>query len=49
MEFEEVIREIGKRVDFDLDQLVKEIEERYQVKIGKGNKRNLKRLLEQLK
>ncbi len=46
---EDVLKKIAEEVGFDIDKIIERIEKEYNVKIGKGNRKNIEKLLKSLK
>ena len=45
---EEIIKEIMAEVGNDTNTIIKKMEEKYKVKIGKGNRKNIEKLIKKL-
>ena len=46
---EDVLKKIAEEVGFDIEKIIERIEKEYNVKIGKGNRNNIEKLLKSLK
>jgi len=45
---EDLLKEITEEVGFDIDKVIERIEEKYDIRIGKGNRKNIEKLLKTL-
>jgi hypothetical protein len=46
---EDILKKVSEEVGFDIDKIIERIEKEYNVKIGKGNRKNIEKLLKALK